>query len=61
MELKELIEQIKEISLNIIEENIVNHYADYGNIRNSIREELGKFLYKETECKPMIIAVIQEV
>lgn len=57
----ELIEQIKEISLNIIEENIVNHYADYGNIRNSIREELGKFLYKETECKPMVLTVVQEV
>ena len=28
---------------------------------NEIREELGKYLYHETECKPMIIAVVQEV
>ena len=26
-----------------------------------IREELSKYLYEETECKPMIIAVVQEV
>ena len=30
-------------------------------ILNGIREELGRYLYRETECKPMIIAVIQEV
>ena len=27
----------------------------------SIRENLGKYFYSETESKPMIIAVIQEI
>ena len=58
---KDIIEKIKEISLDIINENINNHYADYANIRNGIRESLGKFLYSETECKPMVLTVIQEV
>lgn len=58
---KEIIEKIKEISLDVINDNISNHYADYINIRSGIREKLGKFLYSETECKPMVLTVIQEV
>ncbi len=57
----EMIEEIKKISLNIIERNIVDNYVEYNKIKNEIREELGKYLYHETECKPMIIAVVQEV
>lgn len=57
----EMIEEIKKISLNIIERNISDNYVEYNKIKNEIREELGKYLYHETECKPMIIAVVQEV
>ncbi len=57
----EMIEEIKRISLSVIERNITTNYIDFNNIKNEIREELGRYLYKETECKPMIIAVVQEV
>ena len=57
----EMIEEIKKISLNVIERNIINNYVEYNKIKSEIREELGKYLYQETECKPMIIAVVQEV
>ena len=57
----EMIEEIKKISLAIIERNITENYIEYNKIKNEIREELGKYLYQETECKPMIIAVVQEV
>ena len=57
----EMIEEIKKISLAIIERNIVDNYVEYNKIKNEIREELGRYLYHETECKPMIIAVVQEV
>ena len=58
---KEIIDEIKNISLNIIERNIFDNYVDYTKIKTEIREELSKYLYQETECKPMIIAVVQEV
>ena len=58
---KEMIDEIKKISLNIIENNTNNNYVDYNNIKLEIRENLSKYFYNETECKPMIIAVIQEV
>ena len=57
----EMIDEIKKISEVIIERNIVDNYVEYNKIKNEIREELGKYLYQETECKPMIIAVVQEV
>lgn len=58
---KEMIKEIKNISIAIIERNITDSYIEYNKIKTEIREELGKYLYEETECKPMIIAVIQEV
>ena len=58
---KEMINEIKNISLDVITRNITDRYVDYTTIKTEIREELGKYLYSETECKPMIIAVFQEV
>ena len=56
-----LIEEIKRISLEVINENISNNYVEYNKIKLGIRERLSKYLYEETECKPMIITVVQEV
>ena len=58
---KDMINEIKNISLEVITRNIMDKYVEYTKIKTEIREELGKYLYNETECKPMIIAVIQEV
>ena len=58
---KDMINEIKNISLEVITRNITDKYVEYTKIKTEIREELGKYLYNETECKPMIIAVIQEV
>ena len=58
---KEMIEEIKKISLKVIERNVTPNYIDYNRIKQEIREELSKYLYQETECKPMIIAVVQEI
>lgn len=57
----DLIKEIENISKEKILENTDNNYVEYNKIKNGIREEVGKYLYYETECKPMIITVIQEV
>ena len=57
----DMIEEIKRISVNIIEANATPKFVDYNQIKNEIREELSKYFLSETETKPMIIAVIQEV
>ena len=56
-----MIREIKRISEEIIERNTTPNYIDFNKIKTEIREELSKYLYEETECKPMIIAVVQEV
>ena len=58
---KEMIEEIKKICEEVIKNNITPTYIDFNLIKNQIRDELGRYLYNETECKPMIIAVVQEV
>ena len=58
-----LLEETKQISRELIEESITlnSKRVDYAKIKNEVRDVLGKFFYKETESKPMIITVIQEV
>lgn len=58
---KDLINEMKDLCEKIIVRNITPKYVDYNKIKIEIREELSKYLYQETECKPMIIAVVQEV
>ncbi len=58
---KEMIDEIKSLCEEVITRNITPTYIDYNLIKNQIREELGRYIYEETECKPMIIAVVQEV
>lgn len=58
---QDMIREIKNICEDIINRNITPKFVDYNQIKVEIREELSKYLYHETECKPMIIAVIQEV
>ena len=58
---KDLIIEMKKICEKIITRNVTPAFVDYNKIKVEIREELSKYLYEETECKPMIIAVVQEV
>lgn len=58
---KDLIQGMKEISEEVITRNIVDGFVDYNKIKTEIRSLLSNYLYEQTECKPMIIAVVQEV
>ncbi len=62
-ESQDLLEETKRISREVIETSLdeTAKRVDYAKIKNDVRDVLGKFFYKETESKPMIITVIQEV
>ena len=47
--------------LEVVNENIKPNYVDFNKIKNGIRDRVGKYLYHETECKPMVLIVMQEV
>jgi len=56
-----LIKEAEKISLEVINENTKPNYIEFNKIKSGIRDKLGKYLYQETECKPMILIVVQEV
>ena len=61
---KENIDMIKEaesIVTKVINENVKENYIDYNKLKLDIRDKLGKYFYKETESKPMILIIVQEV
>lgn len=57
----DIIKEAENISKEIIQENINKNYIDFNKIKMGIRDKLGKYLYKETECKPMILIVVGEI
>ena len=60
---QEMVDETKSICLEVINDNInlQEQKVDYTKIKNEVREHLGRYFYRETEAKPMIITVIQEV
>lgn len=57
----QLIDDMKNICSSIILDNTHNGYVDYTKIKNTIKDELSKFLFEQAGNKPMIINVIQEI
>lgn len=57
----DLIQEARKIALDVISENTKENYIEFNKVKNGIREKLGKYLYQQTECKPMILIVMQEV
>ena len=57
----QLMDDMKNICSSIILDNTHNGYVDYTKIKNTIRDELSKFLFEQAGNKPMIINVIQEI
>ncbi len=57
----DMLKEIKDICIKIIEENNSKSYIEYNKIKNTIRDDLSKYLTILTGNKPMIITVIQEI
>lgn len=57
----EIITEISKISLEAIRENLSTGHLEYNKVKNTIRDNVGKYLYKQTECKPMIISILLEI
>lgn len=56
-----LITEATSMSTDIITSNIVDNKVDFNKIKNGIRDQLSKYFYSQTGCRPMIITVIQEI
>lgn len=58
----ELLQEGQKICTDVIQSVVVpNQRVDFKEITNQIRDNLGRYFYQETEVRPIIITVIQEL
>ena len=57
----DLIKEAEKLSLQVVKEHIKPNYVDFNKIKSGVRDKVGNYFYEETECRPMILVVLQEV
>lgn len=56
----DLIQVCSDITLDVLEEHLASKQFDWGDLKNDLREKLGKYLFKETQRRPVILPIIME-
>ena len=60
-ESEELMQRVKEIAAQSIAKSTSKRNIDYAQIKGNIRDDVAKFLFKETKRKPMILPIIMDI
>ena len=60
-ESEELMEALKELATDVINDCEARHITDWAAIKGAVKGEISSFLYKKTKRSPMILPVIMEV
>ena len=60
-ESEELMGRVKEIAFASIEKVMSKKTRDFAQIKSNIRDDVAKFIFKETKRKPMILPVIMDI
>ena len=60
-ESEELMIRVKKIASDSIEKVISRRVTDWAQIKGAVRDDLAKFIFKETKRKPMILPVIMDL
>jgi ribonuclease J len=60
-ESEELMGRVKEIAFTSIEKVMSKKTRDFAQIKSNIRDDVAKFIFKETKRKPMILPVIMDI
>ena len=60
-ESEDLMKRAKKLCEESLEKAISKKFTDYAQIKGAIRDDLAKFIYKETKRKPMILPVIMNI
>jgi ribonuclease J len=60
-ESEELMARVKEIASQSIEKALTKKSRDWATIKNSVKDDIAKFIFKETKRRPMILPVIMDI
>jgi ribonuclease J len=56
-----LLDEARSLAFETLENAISRRGGDRTQIKNAIRDELGRFFFKKTKRKPMVLSVIMEI
>ena len=56
-----LMDEARDLVYNTLEECARHHVRDWSGMKQSIKDELSRFLYQKTRRNPMILPIIMEV
>lgn len=60
-ESEKLVDGARRVASAALEKSLGKGTKDFAQIKNNIRDELARFIFKETKRKPMILAVLMDV
>jgi ribonuclease J len=60
-ESEELMEETRQVALNAIENCLDRNVTDWMEMKGKLRDDIARFISKETKRKPMILPIIMSV
>ena len=60
-ESEDLMREVKSVAEGSIEKIFSKKISDWAQIKGTLRDDLAKFIFKETKRKPMILPVIMDI
>ena len=58
---EDLINQARKIAEDVIWESLDNDCRDWNGIKNNVRDEVRKFIFKKTKRNPVILPIFMDV
>ena len=60
-ESEEIMARVKEIASISIEKALTKRNRDWAGIKNQVKDDVAKFIFKETKRRPMILPIIMDI
>ena len=60
-ESEELMKRARRVAEESLERSVRNSRGDWAYIKSAVRDDMAKFIFKETKRKPMILSVIMDI
>jgi ribonuclease J len=60
-ESQDLVERTRKVAEDAIESALERKSRDFAELKKAMRDEVAKFIYKETKRKPMVLPIIMDV
>lgn len=60
-ESEELMDEVRQVAAEAIEDCLDRGYYEWNQIKNTVKDDLSKFIYQRTKRRPMILPIIMDV